>query len=102
MASSSTQRMTDCASGNGASVGSARRVGGGGSCFQGAGRRVLGQKHAEAGCVTSRRPDAAEVNCPIVLLNNSFADPQTQPGALGRLGTEERLKQLFRRLGVDA
>ena len=47
-------------------------------------------------------PESAVGDAAVVFLQDSFADPQPQPGSFCRLGAEERLEEVSRIFRLDA
>ena len=62
----------------------------------------MGQKNLKASDVSAGIAKAPEGDTSTIFLNDSLADPQSEPGALRRLGSEERLEEVPGVLGIDA
>ena len=60
------------------------------------------QEDAEARDVIAGPANASEGDSAAVFLNNAFADPQAQAGALGGFGGEEGLEEVPGMFGIDA
>src|SRR3954447_9674193 len=103
MSSSSTQRIT--ASGTAAR---SRRGLGGLERFRrhidmlGSPQGSMRQEDLKAGDVPAGSAKTLEGNSAPVFLNDAFADPQSETGALCRLGGEERLEEVPGVFGIDA